>query len=104
MKVDLHERRVKQVDTFKYLGWTVGESANSEKEIIKRISMAKAAFAKPKSVLSNLSIGTRVRILTAQRHLYTFGRRRGTRHKSNLLASFIPHDEWLMKLARRSYL
>ena len=65
VKVDLHGRRVKQVDSFKYLGWTVGESANSEKEIIKRISMAKAAFAKPKSVLSNLSIGTRVRILTA---------------------------------------
>ena len=65
VEVDLHQRRVRQVDTFKYLGCTVGESANSEKEIIKRIGMAKAAFAKLKSVLSNLSIGigTRVRLL-----------------------------------------
>ena len=65
VEVDLQERRVKQVETFKYLGCTVGERANSEKEIIKRIAIAKAAFAKLKSVLCNLSmgIGTRVRIL-----------------------------------------
>ena len=65
VEVNLQQRRVKQVDTFKYLGCTVGESANSEKEIIKRIGMAKTAFAKLKSVLTNLSvgIGTRVRIL-----------------------------------------
>ena len=33
VEVGIHQRRVKQVDTFKYLGCTVGESANSEKEI-----------------------------------------------------------------------
>ena len=27
-----------------------------------------------------------------------------TRYKCDLLASYIPHDEWLMKLARRLHL
>ena len=65
VEVDLHERRVKQVSTFKYLGYTIGERANSEMEIIKRIAMAKAAFAKLKPVLKSFSISieTRVRIL-----------------------------------------
>ena len=64
VEVDLYQRRVKQVDTFKYLGCTVGESGNSEKEIIMKTDMAKAAFAKLKSFLSNFSIGigTRVQI------------------------------------------
>ena len=69
MKVEvvLHQRRVKQVDTFEHQIFTVVESANLEKGIVFRKGMAKAVFAKLKSVLSNLSIGvgTRVRI-----HIY----------------------------------
>ena len=65
VQIRLHDKRVKQVTTFNYLGCTVSESANSEKEIIKRIALAKVAFTKLKTVLRNItmSIGTRVRIL-----------------------------------------
>ena len=57
VEVDLHHRRVKQLDTFKYLGCPGEESVNSEKEIIKRVGVKKAEFAKLRPVLSNLSIG-----------------------------------------------
>ena len=65
VNINLHDRRIKQVSTFQYLGCTIGESTTSETEIIKRIDMAKAAFTKLKGVLKNMSISmaTRVRIL-----------------------------------------
>ena len=64
-QIGLHDKRVKQVTTFNYLGCTVSGSANSEKEVIRRIALVKVAFTKLETVLRNInmSIGTRVRIL-----------------------------------------
>ena len=65
VEISLYDRRVKQVSNFKYLGCTIREGANSEKEVVKRIAVAKTAFTKLQAVLKNISIGleTRVRIM-----------------------------------------
>ena len=56
---------LKQVDSFKYLGMTIGSDGRSLKEIKIRIAQAKNAFADLTKILTNphLSFKTRKRVL-----------------------------------------
>ena len=52
---------VKQENNFVYLGSTVTSDGRCEKEIVKRISMAKGAFNKMRNILINTHINIRIR-------------------------------------------
>jgi len=48
VKIKVGDKEVKQVDCFLYLGSTIHDQRNSEKEIVKRIGLAKKAWTKKK--------------------------------------------------------
>ena len=48
--------RMKQVDTFKYLGFTITPDARCDTEIKKRIALFKDTFTKMKSIFTNRNI------------------------------------------------
>ena len=48
--------RIKQVDTFKYLGFTITPDPRCKTEIKKRIALSKDTFAKMKSISTNRNI------------------------------------------------
>ena len=56
---------IKQVDSFVYLGQLFTEDAKCDKEILRRISIARGTFNKMKSTLTNnhINLETRKRIL-----------------------------------------
>ena len=64
-KVKVKDETIKQVAAFNYLGSTITEDARCEKEIRRRIALAKSAFSKLDKLLRNptLSLNTRMRIL-----------------------------------------
>jgi len=58
---------IKQVNKFKYLGYTITTDGRSDTEIKKRIGIAKDTFKKMSPVLNNrnISMGTKIRTLKA---------------------------------------
>ena len=62
VKIKVGETEVKQVESFVYLGSTITDQGNSEKEIVKRIGLAKKAFGNMDNMLKNLSMSIKVRI------------------------------------------
>ena len=59
--------RIKQVSTFKYLGFTITPDARCDTEIKKRIALSKDTFTKMKSIFTNrnISLSTKVNTLKA---------------------------------------
>ena len=47
---------IKQVDTFKYLGFIITPDARCDTEIKKRIALSKDTFSKMKSIFTNRNI------------------------------------------------
>ena len=67
---------IKQVSSFNYLGSTITEDARCEKEIKRRITIAKSAFSKLDKILRNVSLSmkTRLRVLNCYIHpVLTYG-------------------------------
>ena len=66
----LGDKDIKQVSSFNYLGSIITEDARCEKEIKRRIALAKSAFSKLSKLLRNrsLSIRTRMRVLYCYVH------------------------------------
>ena len=50
-KINLGDNGVKQVESFLYLGRTINDQGSSEKEIVKRIGLAKKAFGDMDKIL-----------------------------------------------------
>jgi len=57
---------IKQVESFKYLGYTLSSNGKCLKEVKIRISMAKEAFSRMRAIFKNrsISIGTKIRLMT----------------------------------------
>ena len=53
---------VKQVESFVYLGSTITNQESSEKEIVKRIGLAKKAFGNIDKMWKNLSMSITIRV------------------------------------------
>ena len=62
VKIKVGETEVKQVESFVYLGSTSTDQGNSEKEIVKRIGLAKKTFGNMDKLLKNLSMSIKVRV------------------------------------------
>ena len=62
VKIKVGDTGVKQVESFVYLGSTIADQGNSEKEIVKRIGIAKKAFGNMEKTLKNLSMSIKVRV------------------------------------------
>ena len=56
VKIKVGETEVKQVESFVYLGSTSTDQGNSEKDIVKRIGLAKKTFGDMDKLLKNLSM------------------------------------------------
>ena len=56
VRIYIGGRQIKQVQEFKYLGSIVSEEADCEKEIKKRIVLAKTAFINIRNLITNLSM------------------------------------------------
>ena len=56
--------RIKQVDTCKYLGFTITPDARCDTEIKKRIALSKDTFTKMKSIFTNRDIKVYTKINT----------------------------------------
>ena len=54
------DTEVKQVENFVYLGSTITDQGNSEKEIVKRVGLAKRAFGNMDKMSKNLSMSIKV--------------------------------------------
>ena len=59
--------KIKQVKSFKYLGYTITQNGKSDAEIKKRIAMAKETFRKMKTIFTNrnININTKINALKA---------------------------------------
>ena len=62
VKIEMGETEVKQVESFVYLGSTITNQGNSEREIVKRIGLAKKAFGNMDKMLKNLSMSIKFRV------------------------------------------
>ena len=62
---------IKQVKTFKYLGYTITQDARSDSEVKKRIAMAKDTFCKMKSIFTNRNINSFTKIDTLKTYIWS---------------------------------
>ena len=56
------KQTIKQVSSFNYLGSTITEDARCDKEIKRRITIAKSAFSKLDKILRNVSLSMKIRL------------------------------------------
>ena len=63
--------RIKQVDTFKYLGFTITPNARCDTEIKKRIAVSKDTFTKTKSIFTNINIKVYSKINTLKAYIWS---------------------------------
>ena len=63
--------RIKQVDTFKYLGFTITPDARCDTEIKKRIALSKDTFTKIKSIFPNRNIKVCTKINTLKAYIWS---------------------------------
>ena len=61
--------RIKQLDTFKYLGFTINPDARCDTEIKKRTALSKDTFAKMKSIFTNRNIKVYTKINTLKTYI-----------------------------------
>ena len=61
---------IKQVDTFKYLGFTITQDARCDTEIKKRIALSKDTLTKMKSIFTNRNIKVYTKINTLKAYLW----------------------------------
>ena len=66
----LNEKKLKQVEHFKYLGCTLSWNCREEKEMNVRLGQAKSAFMKMKSVLCNKSLTFKSRFRVLNCYIY----------------------------------
>ena len=60
--VKVKNQTIKQVSSFNYLGSTITEDARCDKEIKRRITIAKSAFSKLDKILRNVSLSMKIRL------------------------------------------
>ena len=63
---------MKQVDTFKYLGFTITPGASCDTEIKKRIALSTDKFTKMKSIFTNRNIKVYTEINTLKAYIWSF--------------------------------
>ena len=63
--------RIKQVDTFKYFGFTITPDARCDTEIKKRIDLSKDTFTKMKSIFTNRNIKAYTKINTLKAYIWS---------------------------------
>ena len=64
------ETRIKRVDTFKYLGFTIIPDARCDTEIKERIAVSKDTFTKMKSIFTNRNIKVYTKINTLKAYIW----------------------------------
>ena len=62
---------IKQVDTFKYLGFTITPDARCDTEIKKRITLSEDTFNKMKSIFTNRNIKVYTKIKTLKAYIWS---------------------------------
>ena len=65
------KNRIKQVDTFKYFGFTITPDARCDTEIKKRIALSKDTFTKMKSIFTNRNIKVYTKINTLKAYIWS---------------------------------
>ena len=63
--------RIKQVDTFKYFGFTIPPDARCNTEIKKRIAFSKDTFTQMKSIFTNRNINVYSKINTLKAYIWS---------------------------------
>ena len=63
--------RTKQVDTFKYLGFTITPDARCQTEIKKKLTLSKDTFTKMKSIFTNRNIKVYTKIITLKAYIWS---------------------------------
>ena len=63
--------RIKQVDTFKYLGFTITPDARCDTEIKKRIALSKDTFTRMRSIFTNRNIKVYIKINTLKAYIWS---------------------------------
>ena len=63
--------RIKQVGTFKYLGFTITPDARFDTEIKKRIALSKDTFTRMKSIFTNRNIRIYTKINTLKAYIWS---------------------------------
>ena len=63
-------KRIKQVDTFKYLGFTITPDARCDTKIKKRIALSKDTFTKMKFIFTNRNIKVHTKINTLKAYIW----------------------------------
>ena len=63
--------RIKQVGTFKYLGFTITPDDRCDTEIKKRIALSKDTFTKTKSIFTNRNIRIYTKINTLKAYIWS---------------------------------
>ncbi|KAL1448654.1 hypothetical protein WDU94_014026 [Cyamophila willieti] len=61
VNIIINNEKIKQIDTFKYLGSNITRDARSSNDIKQRISLAKIAFNKKKSILCSNNIDIKIK-------------------------------------------
>ena len=69
--INVNGSNVKQDNNFVYLGSTVTSDGRCEKEIEKRISMAKGTFQKMRNILTNRYINIRTRVRAVKMYVWS---------------------------------
>ena len=63
--------KIKQVDTFKYLGLTITPDVRCDTEIKKRIALSQDTFTKMKSIFTNRNIKIYTKINTLKAYIWS---------------------------------
>ena len=69
--ISCNGEKIKQVKSFKYLGYTITQNAKSDAEIKKRIAMAKETFRKMKTIFTNRNITFNTKINTLKAYVWS---------------------------------
>ena len=69
--ISFNDAKIKQVKSFKYLGYTITHNAKSDAEIKKRIAMAKETFRKVKTIFKNRNITINTKINTLEAYVWS---------------------------------
>ena len=71
IRIEVGGRRIEQVEKFSYLGSWITEDGRCDKEIRMRIGIAKSAFKKMKTYLTNRKLSTRIRKRAAKTFVWS---------------------------------
>ncbi|GFR74387.1 RNA-directed DNA polymerase from mobile element jockey [Elysia marginata] len=91
--------KIKQVEKFMYLGFTISSNAKCDQEIKKRIAMSKEVFRKMGTIFKsrNVQFGTKVQVLNAYVwSVLVYGRECWTISKE-MEKSLLPVEMWFLR-------